>query len=199
MPQRTIDLTGLKVGKLTVINFAGFKDRRSNPNRALATWNCQCDCGTNKIISAAQLLNKTKPTLSCGCLNKSINITHKLSKSAEYISYRNMLARCYNIKHISYKNYGGRGIIVCQRWLDSVENFVEDMGEKPFSTSTIARLDTNLNYEPNNCIWLERSLQNRNTRRVLINTNIAESIRQLKEDGLTIGECYTHLLTYSHR
>jgi len=88
--------------------------------------------------------------------------THGMSDTAVYTIWNSMIQRCYSDKQVSYPNYGGRGITVCDRWL-KFENFFEDMGHVPKGMS-IEREDTNGNYEPDNCKWLLRSLQNRNRR-----------------------------------
>lgn len=89
--------------------------------------------------------------------------THGMSKSPEYTVWQNMKSRCYYLGDISYKNYGGRGIKVCDRWLDSFANFLEDMGRKP-EGATIERINNDGDYEPGNCKWLPRRYQNYNQR-----------------------------------
>lgn len=125
---------------------------------------CICECGN---INDCQLSNlKSGHVKSCGCYNRDINsithTTHGMRQSNEYKSYRKMLERCYYEKDINYHNYGGRGIIVCERWLESFENFFEDMGYKPTAKHSIERNDPNGNYEPNNCSWATKKEQNNN-------------------------------------
>lgn len=85
-------------------------------------------------------------------------------RSTEYYSWSGMKARCYNPKSKDFKNYGMRGIAVCDRWLNSFDAFIEDMGQKPSKDYSIDRIDTNGNYEPENCRWADSTTQNRNHR-----------------------------------
>lgn len=160
------DLSEMLSGRLRVLEFAG-RDKFGN-----STWRCECDCGSVIVVVAAKLLSKTRPTRSCGCLQREMtaeknrkNATHRDTHSLEYHSWKGMKQRCTNENDLGYKDYGGRGITVCQRWLDSYEAFREDMGKSPSSDHSIERVEVNGNYEPSNCIWATMRVQNRNTRR----------------------------------
>ena len=98
--------------------------------------------------------------------DKHHSTTHGMTNSPEFVAWKNMRNRCYDPTSISYPNYGGRGITVCERWRDSFENFYSDMGPKPSPKHSIDRKDNNGNYEPNNCRWStkkEQALNKRNT------------------------------------
>ena len=108
------DITGSQFGFLTVLGYLG-----------KGKWHCKCECGNTKIVSTAKLNNGH--VKSCGCLAKTNAVKHNAINTREYITWTNIKARCTNPNNSAYHNYGGRGITVCNRWLDSFENFYEDM------------------------------------------------------------------------
>ena len=155
------NLTGIKFNRLTVLSLSSKRGKEGQ-----YYWDCLCDCGETKTILGTSLNNNK--SLSCGCYSREVTSkvfkTHGRTKHSVYYAYNNMITRTSDVNYVGYVDYGGRGITVCDRWLESFENFLEDMGDKPSSLHTIERVDVNGNYCPENCIWLEREYQNRNQR-----------------------------------
>lgn len=145
------DMTGQRFGRLVVLKWAGTDGNRS------ALWATRCDCGREKVVSR-ELLRSGK-TRSCGCLAHESAVesgrkkrTHGMTDTSTYYIYQGIIQRCHNPKAPAYGEYGGRGITVCQRWLDSFESFLADMGERPEGL-TLDRIDNDKGYGPDNCRW----------------------------------------------
>jgi hypothetical protein len=147
---------GLRFGRLVTFR----EDGRLGGSVA---WICQCDCGTSHRTRGYQLTGGM--IFSCGCLRREKASTHGMSRTPEYAAWIGIRNRCYNPNIDSYPNYGGRGISVCERWINSFENFYSDMGPRPSEGHSIDRMDANGNYEPSNCRWATLTEQNRNLRR----------------------------------
>lgn len=163
---KTKNLSGLVFGLLTVI-----EEVHTSENKAIRPshrkWVCRCACGKYSSVSSASLGHgKTK---SCGCLRlKGREPRHGDTNSHEYEVWSQMKRRCLNPKNPAYKNYGGRGITVCERWLNSYENFIADMGRRPSDLHSIDRINNDGNYEPSNCKWSTRLEQCANKRGLVI-------------------------------
>lgn len=160
---------GDRFGRLVVMQKVNRKLYRSHVN-SRPCFICRCDCGKFKLILAASVVGGG--TRSCGCLRREMTrkrmTQHGHAKrsghSREFNIWMGIKKRCYSQKNPSYKNYGGRGITMCQKWLFSFSAFLRDMGPIPSNRHSIERLDNDRGYDPGNCVWLLRSLQNRNRR-----------------------------------
>lgn len=119
-----------------------------------------------KLACCGEIVSKrsegiNKQCIKCG--NKA-HSKHNMEKTVEYQAWRSMKKRCYQLSGQMYKNYGGRGIVVCDRWRDSFVNFFQDMGYRPSNNHSLDRIDVNGNYEPSNCKWSDKIEQANNRR-----------------------------------
>jgi hypothetical protein len=158
MPTR-LELTGQRFGRWTVL-----REGERVPGSKLRRWLCRCDCGTEAIRYQGNLRDgKTTRCRRCS------NVTHGhcagRKKTPDYTRWADMIARCYNPAYTQFKDYGGRGIRVCQRWRESFEAFLDDIGPAPSRMHTIGRVDNDGDYEPTNVAWQTRREQQNNTRR----------------------------------
>lgn len=180
---RLIDLTGKRFVRFFVLG------RASSGNLGQPRWLCVCDCGTQRAVEGRSL--RSGNTKSCGCLSReraaTLLRTHGGTGTRTHCAWRNMKSRCYIPSTTNFAYYGGRGILVCDRWRNSFENFLADMGEVPEGLS-LDRIDPSGNYEPGNCRWATviTQAQNKNPRvswrtRALVAERELATIRRLAE------------------
>ena len=156
------DLTGKTFNRLTVI-------KRTEVEKKEVYYLCKCTCGNEKIIRGKDLkYNKIK---SCGCLNKEKtterNTKHSLRHTRIYRIWLLMKNRCLNSKYHLFKNYGRRGITICDEWKNDFVKFYNwSMANGYKDDLTIDRINVNGNYEPSNCRWATKLQQQRNTTRL---------------------------------
>lgn len=160
-----INLIGKRFGRLTVVSQCG-----TTPELRY-TYKCKCDCGESKDVYSFNLIHGK--IQSCGCFYRESNSTHGYAslykgKTPEYVCWIAMKQRCSDVNFKGYKHYGGRAITVCDRWLESFENFLHDMGVKPGIGYSIERDNVNGNYEPSNCRWATTAEQGSNRRNNVI-------------------------------
>ena len=168
---RLVDLSGRRFGLLSVNSYAGLDGGKN------ASWNCLCDCGSPCVIRGARMRDGT--TASCGCLLTNTEARKGIQRGdgtlgkgdahrATYATWTSMRARCLSVDHPAYYKYGARGITICQRWLESFESFLADMGIRPFPGAELDRRDNAGNYSPSNCRWVTTKENSRNRRCVRI-------------------------------
>lgn len=161
------DISGQRFGRLTAIRYAGKNKGRQT------LWECRCDCGKTVIVHQQNL--KSGHTSSYGCYNIDCIIergqTHGETKTRLYNIWHGMIYRCYYEKHDSYKDYGGKGVTVCDEWKNSFETFRDWAYQNGYSENlTIDRIDNTGNYCPENCRWATDIQQANNTSRNLVFT-----------------------------
>lgn len=184
-------LPGTRFGRWTVLSEA---EKSPAGSRRLL---CRCDCGREKTVQLCNL--RSGKSLSCSCVRAEMlsqrmtthGHTRNLKTTAEYRTWHEIMRRCYNTKRPAYKDYGGRGISVCERW-HTFANFFADMGKRPSDLHSIDRKDNNGNYEPGNCRWTTMDVQCANTRAAIRLEYQGETLA-LKQWAKRIGVGYWKL------
>lgn len=192
-----IDISGQVFGRLTVVQLSKYGQGQK------PRWYCVCSCGGNTTTSGSNLRNGH--TTSCGCLNKErtgdASRRHGKTGTKLWRAWRAMWSRCTNSNLPCYKNYGGRGISVDDRWKD-FEAFASDMGEPPSSEHSIDRIDVNGNYCRDNCRWAtvgEQAVNRRNNHVITVDglsKTVSEWARELEVSPYSIFS-RIHLYGYS--
>lgn len=183
------DLTGQRFGQWLVL-------RRAENRGKSVMWECQCDCGTVKLVHGTSL--KSGTSTNCGCIRKTgLHRTHGLTHHPLYRVWQRMKGSTTSPTHQDYHHYGARGITVCEEWSNDFKAFYDWAMSHGYSSGLeIDRIDTNGNYEPSNCRFRDRSGQMRNTRRnrLLTHDGKTQSVAAWAEEtGILSGTIYTRL------
>lgn len=179
--RKLIDITGQRFERLTVIK----KSHVDNDN--FTVWECKCDCGNTHFARAYPL--KKGSIKSCGCLNNELRSqrvkTHGLSQLPIYKVWKAMKSRCFRKTDKRFSRYGGRGISICDEWLNNPESFIKWSNENGYREGlTIDRKDNNGNYSPDNCRFLTIAKNNRNSSNTHLTESDIERIKSLHLSGM---------------
>lgn len=206
-PPNFKDLIGKVFHSLTVIGDGGRV--KTKTGKGQARWRCRCECGKIVVVVGQRLRDGS--TKSCGCFRVKVTgkraTTHGMSKTSEHRIWAGIKNRCLNPAEERFKDYGGRGIVICQRWRESFAAFFSDLGVRPSSRHSIDRIDNNGHYScgecseclthqwPANCRWATMETQQRNklNNRVLTFNGTAQTLADWSET------CGINRHTLTHR
>lgn len=146
---------------------------------------CECECGTRREVQARNIIKGGSK--SCGCIQN-----HGYSQTPEYKAWHAMKQRCYNPNNLGFNDYGGRGVRVCERWLNDPVAFIQDMGPKPSPEHSLDK-DVKggvgcLLYSPETCSWQTKEQQTRHKRDTIFTQELADEVRRRYNDGATNTE-----------
>ena len=201
-----IDLTNQVFGEWTASPQHKSVPRPSGKGSPRTHWFCTCQCGNTAWVDSTNL--RQGISTNCGCLRKVVagkgsaaalaaakaNTTHGMSRAPLYARYNAMLNRCYNPANRSYPWYGAKGITVCDRWRESFENFLADMGPSYSPGLSLERNDVKQGYSPENCKWIPRREQNWNTNKTVRLENGDRLSRFCFEHGLSYDAFYFQIV-----
>lgn len=187
------DYSGQVINGVTVLKF-------SHEEKLRRYFECRCYCGKEFVVNIHHLNHGQ--TKSCGCLLKEYLATgdsrrsHGKRKTPEYNSWAGMIQRCTNPENHNYSSYGGRGISVCDRWINSSENFLADMGERPSKDHSLHRIDNDGPYDPSNCCWAtkkEQARARRSSRYVEVNGIMMTLAEAAESRGMPLHTLWSRL------
>lgn len=192
MNAKVIDMTGRRYASLVAIRQTGRSTSRD------LNWLFVCDCGNHFEANGYSV--RCGKIITCPTCSKErvrmASVKHGLSETVEFGIWTGIQTRCYNRRTKAFKDYGGRGIVVCDRWLESFDNFLADMGKRPSKHHSIDRKDNNGNYEPSNCWWATSKEQNGNKRNnvmVTINGITKHMTDWIRDLGLNKNTVYSRI------
>lgn len=173
---KTIEMKGRVFSRLTVL------ERSGSNAQGKAKWKCRCSCGKTKKIDGTKLRNSR--VQSCGCLHMercldAVTI-HGMTGTKEYRAWMAMRGRCHDRRNKKYQIYGGRGIFVCDRWINSFPNFFEDIGNAPTKKHSLGRINNDGPYSPDNCRWetVHQQANNRSNVRIIFYNGKSKSLAE---------------------
>lgn len=186
------NITGQRFENLVAVKKVGEK---KNGN---SVWLFVCDCGNSvETESYSVKTGKVRSCKACGAIrSRAASITHGMANSPEYRIWTGMKTRCFNQNSRAFKDYGERGVTMCESWAGSFDAFFADMGPRQSDAHSIDRVDVNGDYEPSNCRWATREEQanNKRTNRLITSTGVKKTVAEAaRESGLTYG-CLRHRL-----
>lgn len=186
------EMIGKKFGRLTILEECEERDKYH-----YKVYKCKCDCGNIIYVNSNKL--KSGNTKSCGCLKIEKLTKHEKCNTRLYSIYYNIKSRCYNEHYRDYKDYGGRGITVCDEWKHDFKNFYNWAMDNGYKEGlTIDRIDVNGNYTPDNCRWATLKQQGNNKRNTVYLTYEGKT-RSLSEWADELGVKYSRLYTRYRR